>query len=420
MDQLTRETDSLSVSDQPAATMPELPPGRTLLDRKMTVEETYEELKKHPMFMTELPDGEESEELAALQALAYEGTPLENASNFKEQGNECFKEKRWADAKEFYAKGVAILEKARRERQPPKPTKYTTKAIVPSSSTTSSQTKPPSKPETGEPPTPEEQLEEEQDLLETLYLNRAAAHLSLRNYRSVTLDCASALRLNPKNIKAFYRSGRALLSLDKITEADDACARGLELDPNNASLKALADDIIKKHSALTEKQQKEQQRLEREKRRKLLLRAALQARNIRTRKTDKPPEVEEVKVRLVPDPDSPESSLAFPVVLLYPMHMESDFIESFHETETLDDHLGYVLPLPWDAKGEYGTGAGVECFMETSTGGLVKVGKKMPLLKVLSGTKVEVVDELLKVFILPKGEAEAWVREWKAKKAEQK
>lgn len=48
--------------------------------------------------------------LEALKALQYEGTKSEAAQNFKEQGNECVQEKKWADAKEFYNKGIAVLQ----------------------------------------------------------------------------------------------------------------------------------------------------------------------------------------------------------------------------------------------------------------------------------------------------------------------
>lgn len=48
--------------------------------------------------------------LEALKALQYEGTKAEAAQNFKEQGNECVQEKKWSDAKEFYTKGIAVLQ----------------------------------------------------------------------------------------------------------------------------------------------------------------------------------------------------------------------------------------------------------------------------------------------------------------------
>lgn len=48
--------------------------------------------------------------LEALKALQYEGPKSEAAQNFKEQGNECVQAKQWSDAKEFYTKGIAVLQ----------------------------------------------------------------------------------------------------------------------------------------------------------------------------------------------------------------------------------------------------------------------------------------------------------------------
>ncbi|KAL2148472.1 hypothetical protein VTH82DRAFT_2026 [Thermothelomyces myriococcoides] len=440
MDQVTKNTESLKLGDSlpnestgsasdPVPVLPELPPGRIPSSGK-TVEETAAELSKHPLFMTELDDAEDNEHLAALQALAYDGTPLENAANFKEQGNECFREKRWADAKEFYGKGIPILvaEERRRAKGEKKKVKKTAEEPISINPDASNSTPGPNLQETEQEATQpkEDEYEEvdddpaevksEQALLETLYVNRAACHLELRNYRSCTLDCAAALRLNPRNIKAFYRSARALLAVGRVTEADDACARGLEVDPSNKPLQALAKDIVKAAEAEAARRKREEEQQARERHREALLRAALKARDIRTRSTGKPPDMEDARVKLSPDENDPTSSLVFPTLLLYPCHLESDFIKAFNERETLEQHFGYVFPLPWDRTGEYSP-AGVECYAETASGGLVKVGKKVPLLKVLGGGNVEVVDNLVKIFVVPKSKAEAWVREFKENKA---
>ena len=47
--------------------------------------------------------------LDAIQAMQNEGTRGEVAQNYREQGNEAAKEKRWIDAKEFYTKAIAVL-----------------------------------------------------------------------------------------------------------------------------------------------------------------------------------------------------------------------------------------------------------------------------------------------------------------------
>ncbi|KAI2618810.1 TPR-like protein [Hypoxylon sp. NC1633] len=381
-----------------AAMFPELSPGRAMTSKK-TVDEVVADLKSTPFFMTEL---EENDETEALKALAYEGTPAEVAAEFKDRGNECFRSRRWADAREFYAKGVLVLAAEERKRA------------------TGRQKLQVAENGEGKGESQQDDVATQRAVLESLYVNRAACHLELGNYRSCWLDCAAALRLNDRNVKAYYRSAKAFLAVGRVEEADEACARGLAIDEHNNALRAVARDIIQKSEEVTAKRRKEAERLARNKQRETLLRTALKARGIRTRATAKPPEMEDARVKLVPDPDDPRSALCFPVLLLYPAHLRSDLVKAFAETEALADHLAYVLPTEWDAAGEYASPAHVECYMETRGGGLVKVGKKAPLLKTLSSADVEVVDELVRFFVLPKAKAAGWVREFKEKKAVEK
>ena len=365
------------------STTPTLPPAMAALKGK-SGEEILKDLNKHPLFMTDL---EENDELEALRALAYEGSPAEVALGFKDRGNESFRDKQWKDAKEFYGKAVEVLLIEVRKRQAGQKTAAD-----------------------------EEEVKKEIGILEACLVNRAACHLELRNFRSCTLDCASVLRINGKNLKAFYRSAKALLALGRIPEADDACARGLALDPENKSLQLLAQEISKMDGEVTEKKNKDLEREARRRQEDFTLKAALKARGIKTRKTAQSPEMEDAKVELVPDPTDSSSTLNFPTVLLYPLHLESDFIKSFNETDVLGDHLEYILPAPWDKREEY-TVNGVECYMETVTGGLVKVGRKVSLLKVLSAGNIEVVDDMVRMFVVPKARASEWVAEHKKKKA---
>ena len=392
---LQSEPQPSSHVDASEATKPTLPITHSIASGK-TVDEVYEDLQKSPFFMTSLDDTEENEDLAALQALAYEGTPLENGQEFKERGNEVFKLRQYGDAKEFYGKGIAILFGEEWKRRKGEKTKN----------------------QDGVEDSKEE-IQKQRETLEALYVNRAACHLTLKNYRSCWTDCAGALRLNPKNIKAYFRSAKALLAVDRIEEADDVCARGLSLDESNKSLREVADAIIKRAKEIDAKRKRDAERIATEKRRAYLIKAALKARNIPTRETAQPPEMEDAGIALVPDPDDPRSSLAFPTVLLYPLDLESDFIKAFNEMQTLEDHLGYVFPLPWDTKGKY-TVAGVECYVETKEGGLLKMGKRVSLLKVLGTGKVEVVDEVVKIFVVPKDGAEGWVKKFKDQKAAEK
>lgn len=392
--------DSLSQNESQAApvspaeaTMPALPPGMALNSDK-TTEEILADLEKSPLFMTELD--EDNEDIMALQALSYEGSALENSADFKERGNECFKVRGFVDAREFYGKGILLLAAEERKRGQGEVTKSPEGVID-----------------------TEEEIAAQRAMLVALYINRAACNLELENFRSVWLDCTAALRLDPRNVKAYYRASRALLRVDRVNEAEDLCTRGLAFDAENKALRAVEVDIAKRAEQLDAKRKREEERRATEAHRAMLLKAALSARGIPTRSTAKPPDMEDAKVQLVPDPDDPRSRLAFPALLLYPVHFETDLIKSFEETHSLEDHLGYVFPLPWDKEGAYRL-SNVSCYVETRDGSLLKMGKKASLLKMLSTGKVEVVDDVVRIFVLPLDKAHEWIVKFKEQKAKGK
>jgi hypothetical protein len=207
----------------------------------------------------------------------------------------------------------------------------------------------------------------------------------------------------------------ALLKLDKVDEAEDAASRGLTIDPENKALQVAAKKIAERKAAKERIIARKKAEEELARKQNLVLSTALRARQIRTRKTEQPPDMEDSQIRLVPDPLSPESTVEFPAVLLYPMDAQSDFIKGFSEMHSIADHLDYIFPLPWDTKKEYSM-QNVECFMQTVTGGLIKAGKKVPLLQILSGGKVEVVDQLVRIFVVPNSKTGAFIAEMKARK----
>ena len=139
---------------------PELPPH--LADLKgQSVDDVVRDLKKSPFFMTSLDDApadEDNPELDAIKALMYEGTRLENAENFREQGNEFARAKKWKDGKELYTKGLVALKAERREGDP----------------------------------TGEDEIGKEDAVKELLLVNRALCHLELRT--SPRSDCDFSLR----------------------------------------------------------------------------------------------------------------------------------------------------------------------------------------------------------------------------------
>lgn len=207
----------------------------------------------------------------------------------------------------------------------------------------------------------------------------------------------------------------ALLALDKLIEATDTLMRGLAIDSNNQALQQLSTKIAARQAIFDKIAARKRKEAEIQQREKQLLSTALQARQIRVRKTDAKPDMEDAKVALTPDPLSPESTLVFPVMFLYPMDAQTDFIKAFSEMDCINDHLEYLLPLPWDTNHEYQVST-VDCFMETVTGGLIKAGKKLPLLQILSGGKVEVVDELVRIVVVPRQKTQKFIDEYKQKK----
>lgn len=236
----------------------------------------------------------------------------------------------------------------------------------------------------------------------------------VENYRSCIQDCASTLRINPSNVKAFYRSGTACLALDKLPEATDACERGLILDAANAPIKALKAKVEARKQYIASVEKTRQEREAKVASERATLQLALKSRNIMTRTTGEPPDLEDAEIKLENAMD-PSSMLTFPVILLYPTDSQSDFIKAFSEREKLAHHLDYIFPLPWDEKHEY-TVDDVEAYMETTVGGLIKVGKKMSLWKVLGSGKTEIVDGLVRISVVPKHKAADWIQEFKKRR----
>lgn len=218
-------------------------------------------------------------------------------------------------------------------------------------------------------------------------------------------------------MKAWYRAASACLALDKIPEALDACQNGLSYEPQHPALQTLLQKTEKRREHLEAVDLQRRQREERTRLEKATLRYALKTRNIFARETEAMPNLEDAAIALA-DPLNASSTLSLPTMLLYPLHAQSDFIKGFAEHETLKQHLAYILPPPWDDAHEY-TVQSVDCYMETSASGLIKAGKNLSLLKLLAGGKIEVLDSLVKVNVVPKAKAAVWIEEFKRRRGRQ-
>jgi tetratricopeptide (TPR) repeat protein len=153
------------------------------------------------------------------------------AQNFREQGNDCFRagKAKYPDAIVFY-----------------------TKAIEAECSDTS--------------------------IIEACLANRAACNLELKNYGRVLNDCSKCLKINPTNIKALYRSAKALFALDKLVETIDCCDHALTVDPNNNAVKDIREKALARKTMIDEKIRQKEEREERERNKKQILEKAFKVR----------------------------------------------------------------------------------------------------------------------------------------------
>jgi len=85
------------------------------------------------------------------------------------------------------------------------------------------------------------------------YLNIAACKLKIGDYQDVIKNCDDVLKVQPDNVKALFRKGQALNTLDVWDEAKQLLSRALELDPQNT-------DVKKELAILKQKRQQQDQK----------------------------------------------------------------------------------------------------------------------------------------------------------------
>lgn len=134
-----------------------------------------EEMEEHPLLMTKPPNNPDEIPplVEAMRKLKYGedcNSPDELAKQYKLDGNENFKQKKFNIAIEAYTKGISYLEK---------------------------------------------ELDETAELKSVLYSNRAACHVMQKNFQKAINDCKEALRINPKNMRARQRMEESLYKLRK-------------------------------------------------------------------------------------------------------------------------------------------------------------------------------------------------------------
>jgi len=125
--------------------------------------------------------------------------PMPDAASEKEQGNEYFKQKKFAEAIECYSRSIGLSPTA------------------------------------------------------VAFANRAMAYLKLRRFKEAEDDCTEALNLDDRYIKAYSRRITARKELGKLKEAMDDAEFAISLEPNNPELRKQYSDIKALHMEVKKK-----------------------------------------------------------------------------------------------------------------------------------------------------------------------
>lgn len=387
----------------PLPGMPAIPPQLQRDMRNKTVDEVARELKRLPFFMTDLKDGEEPdldeddtvgrEQLEALKALAYDGEPEEIAGNFKSQGNEQYKLRRYKDAIIFYTKAISVEGLGEKGDDPEEGKKIKLASLA----------------------------------------NRAACNLELKNYRKCITDCKTVLStLDSKHEKSIFRAGKALLAVDRVDESIDILEYGVKVVPESQSIPVLLQQAKERYERLKELEQKRRKAEELKQTKKLNLQAAIDAHGFTLLSSTHTDDGEggsnynsmfptDTRIHLE-DELNPASTLVVPIMFLYPVDMQSDIMQQADvSSTTINDFLqqlfGDELPpwaIPETGNSEYSNLKSLEVYAQTDSGGLVKVGKNSTLEKIFSLKKpvVPIIDGVPRLYVVPKTKSKEWLGTW--------
>ncbi|EFN83468.1 tetratricopeptide repeat protein 4 isoform X1 [Harpegnathos saltator] len=276
-----------------------------------------EEMDKHPFFMSTAPKpGEElSPLMEGLQQLKYgedENTPEELANNYKEDGNFNYRHKKYRIAILSYTEGIKTKCK-------------------------------------------------DKELMAQLYNNRAVAHFMLKNYRSSLNDCKLALSLKQEYPKALLRAATCSFHLKDYDQCIELCDKLLAKAATDKDILKLQNDAVLGKACL-ERDKRKQTRLEKQlnKADEKLLKAVLErginiqtSNNLKIELSDLDHNESHIPQKRV-ELDT-NNRLLWPVLILYPESMQSDFVQGFHEDTLFLEQLTDILSVPpeWDTKHEY-------------------------------------------------------------------
>nr|CBN81207.1 Zinc finger CCCH domain-containing protein 7B [Dicentrarchus labrax] len=136
---------------------------------------------------------------------SYEAFLTQLVCNLLDEGNSCFRDGDWRQASQQYGEGISVARYAQAEA-----------LVIP------------------------------HELLESLYVNRAAAHYQTREYERGIQDCDSALCVLEGSRRALYRKAICLRELGRLREAYECGTKCLLTAPHDRQVSDLAQDLANK------------------------------------------------------------------------------------------------------------------------------------------------------------------------------
>jgi len=269
-----------------------------------------DQMVEHPFFVEKSPL-EEGKELSplieAMSQLKYDeeiNSKQDLALNYKEDGNQNFKLKKYRWAIDAYTHGI-------------------------------------------------NQQCEDNLLNSILYNNRASAHYNLQNYRSALRDALTALKFNRDNDKAKLRVAQCYFKLLRFEDCIKFCK---SLDSKCDKIKELEDESQKEieKKRRDERKLKAKEKKEEEERARIV--KAVQSRRIKFRGSlfdSFHPASKSYHVYL-----NQFNQLVWPVLFIYPEYGQTDFIEEFLEDDRFIDHIRVMFGSKdnrphWDVENKY-------------------------------------------------------------------
>jgi len=346
--------------------------------KKWTEDNWEEEFDKHPLFRTKpIEPGEElSPEMEAMMALKWDiEDPDEKAEEYKKEGNQMFKLKKYRFAAISYTEGIRLKGKSN-------------------------------------------------EVSAVLFANRAAAHFRLENWRSALKDCVGARRYQPSHKKAIDRGVECCLNLAMYAEAIKWCDAALILDPKDEKALTQRKEAERKKKGQDRDRRKQELMLKKERARKAAMIRAVKDRGLRvgdladlgTVDVD----LEDVDAVDALDlsafesnhpsgakvvVDESDGSMTWPVMFMYPEYGETDFIQAFNEKVTFQSQIDVMFGAenrpPWDADGKYTAHNLLLFYEDKKATKLMPVSRERTLLEALSEPTYQIYGGTPTFVVLP-------------------